>query len=50
MSIGSGERETVGGERGRFTEEVVEAMKGMDTLLFALDPAGEQMAHAIMVV
>ncbi|KAF8415737.1 hypothetical protein EV426DRAFT_662675 [Tirmania nivea] len=32
-----------------FTEELVAAMKGADALLFALEPAGEQMAYAIRV-
>ncbi|KAF8422221.1 hypothetical protein EV426DRAFT_606554, partial [Tirmania nivea] len=32
-----------------FTDELVAAMKGTDALLFALEPAGEQMAHAIRV-
>ncbi|KAF8429825.1 hypothetical protein EV426DRAFT_639564 [Tirmania nivea] len=34
---------------GGFTEEVSEGMKREDALIFALDPEGEQMAHAIRV-
>ncbi|KAF8416294.1 hypothetical protein EV426DRAFT_578781 [Tirmania nivea] len=34
---------------GSFTDEVIEGMKGEDAIIFALEPEGEQMAHAIRV-